>query len=395
MKKAAQKAGPAVASRLPADSSAADLAVPREPESSAPTQGGAQRQRPVNATPPSRASTTRREPSKAAPRPQLPASRVADSVHRSEDSTPAERGAQKQRLVGAMLAPQAGAVGWQSAKSIPQRPQQPPARRASWFEITEDDNDDFFGAAPASPIHPVQLPAPTAAVAVPPVLGGLPVDAWSQVLLFNEVSAVGQVAATCAALRNDMWEDSEFWSSYAGPNFAVPSAARSSPSAVRLAFRRWVHGLEGCWGADFAATAPTCHHADVFDDAARLLAGLRSEGEDMDGKEAAEFARALISELGRFDAACGRTRDRACEVVVRARAVEALLPAGAAEEMREAFEASVERAHAALFSERPKPEPSTKKPAVAAVAMGKAAAQSLASKALLMLWTKRPAEARA
>jgi len=277
----------------------------------------------------------------------------------------------------------------------PHCPQPATAPRGSWYEITEEDDDGFASGtlaraakalAPclvvAAPQSRPALAAAAASAAPLPQLCGLPVDALAEILLFSEVSALGRTAAACAATRACTWEDSDFWTAYGGPNFAVTAEARQSPPAVRRTFQRWVHGLEGEWGTDFAASAATRHHADVFDDADYLLAGLQAQDKAVDSAHVAVFVEALLAELRCFDADCDKTRERALAAVMRACAREALLPAGAVEELRSAFEASVEQTHGDRFGQV---SVLPSKPAPAAPTLGQRASQSAALSALAVL----------
>lgn len=258
--------------------------------------------------------------------------------------------------------------------------------KRSWFEITEDDDDSFLGAAPKSrPNRLVSIPEKPVAAEVPQAfpLHELPVEAVANVFLFTEISAVGRSAAACSTLKSGIWDVADFWQAYGGPNFAPTPDATRSLSSLRGAFRRWVHGLEGDWGFQFAEAATLRHHADVFDDAAYMLAGLQRGDEVAGGVQAQAFAGALVDELGCFDASCEKTKSRAYDAVVRTIHRAGLLPEGTAQAAREAFEESVERGRPALLG-MPLRTMAVKRPA-AVSSPGQGAQQSLAHAALSAL----------
>lgn len=213
--------------------------------------------------------------------------------------------------------------------------------------MTEEDDDDYFGAIACKTSSPAPRTRP--AEATSSTLFSFPVDAWVHVFLFCEVSAVGRAAAVCTTVCGLTWEDGEFWPAYAGRSLVSENL---SALALRCAFRRWVHGFQGAWGSDFAAQAKTLHHADVFDDAAYLLAGLQPEDRAVHGVQIEVFVAAVLAELRAFDPDCDKTRERALDVVVRADSRGAILPAGAAAEIQEAYESTVESAHVTPFGWR-------------------------------------------
>lgn len=79
-------------------------------------------------------------------------------------------------------------------------------------------------------------------------------------LLFIEVSAVGNVSASCTLLRDCLWTNGAFWKVYAGPclcdELEVLESGQlpvlnSEAAALRERFRKWMFHLDGAWTTDF------------------------------------------------------------------------------------------------------------------------------------------------
>jgi len=204
----------------------------------------------------------------------------------------------------------------------------------SWFEVTEEDDNNFLGNKLISAgVRAEVVVARTAWV-------NLPSDSWAHIFLFTDVAAVGRSSAACSVFRSCLWDDQLFWASYGGSSFEV----LATPALTRSAFRRWVHGLEGAWATAFAVETSVRHCADVFSDATYMLCGLQASNEDLE--QAKAFVAILASRLAVFDADCSKTLRRARETVARAFECRSLLPPGAAFAMQEALDTSVQRAHA-------------------------------------------------
>lgn len=163
------------------------------------------------------------------------------------------------------------------------------------------------------------------------------------------------------------------------------SAVAAAVNSVLGSFKRQGRASGGGWAADFAVVASTRHHAEVFEDAARLLGALRPEQAAVDGMQVHGFVGSVVTQLRHFDASCVKTRERALGVVELACAQKALLPAGAEDDMREALGVSAEQASAAYPGGRPRPpcsRPASKGPSPP---LGRDASRALALSALGVL----------
>lgn len=166
-------------------------------------------------------------------------------------------------------------------------------------------------------------------------------------------------------------------------NFCV-QAIIDSMDVFFHACQRPVSSTDSSWVTNFVASAGTSHHADVFEGAACLLAGMQSEA--VDRVQVGLFAETVLAQLRCFDADCDKSRESALKVVEHAEARAAFLPAGSAGEMRAAFAASVERARAAQTERRVRPDSGgVKRRGAPPQILGQRAGQSLALTALAAL----------
>jgi len=254
--------------------------------------------------------------------------------------------------------------------------------KRSWFDVTEEDEDDFFGNVRLVPCS--QAPHVRNVCAA---WAGLPADTWVHIFLFTDVAAVGRSAAACSSFRVNVWNDQLFWSSYGGPSFAAPATA----VLARKQFQRWVHGLEETWGATFASKASKLHFSDVFSEATYMLCGLQAETEK--DRELEVFISAVMSMLATFDAGCSKSLARARETVACAFERARFLPWGTAGKMQQALDKSVQRTQAEcaentfwVSAEERQSEDNRTKPSARVVpALGRAASASMAMGALAVL----------
>lgn len=226
-------------------------------------------------------------------------------------------------------------AGEESVSAVISERSSRPGPKLTWFDISEDDDDDFF--APKQPPAYSIAPIKTTTAAWRSIL----VYAWVHVFLFNEIAVVGRISAACSFFRRNVWDDNQFWSSFGGFSFAsliVPT----SPALTRSAFQRWLHDLQGAWGARLSARAPSRHVADVFSDATFMLQGLRCAIQS-NVVEVQAFVTCLTTILESFDSACPQSLHRARQFVACALQSAAVLPVGAPVLMKELLEASIQR----------------------------------------------------
>jgi len=207
--------------------------------------------------------------------------------------------------------------------------------KRNWFDVTEEDDDDFFGKVRLVPNRRKQHLTTACSAWL-----SLPADTWVHIFLFTDVAAVGCSAAVCSSLRANVWDDQAFWASYGGPSFASPA----TPASARRSFQRWVHDLEGAWGTKFASKTSKLHFADVLSEATYMLSGLQEDVEEAHQLEI--FLTSTTSTLATFDAGCPKSLARAKETVARAFERARFLPWGAASRMQQALDASVQRSMA-------------------------------------------------
>jgi len=254
--------------------------------------------------------------------------------------------------------------------------------KGSWFDVTEDDDDNFFGTLR---LQPKCNASPLANVQAAWI--GLPADTWVHIFLFTDVAAVGRSASACLSFRDNVWNDQSFWASYGGPSFAAPATA----ALARKHFQQWVHGFEGAWGAAFASKASQVHFADIFADALYILSGLTADIEK--DPQLQVFISSLTSVLSTFDASWSKSLARAQETVARAFEKAKFLPWGTARKMQQALDQSVQRTQAECdqntfwvpATDNQDGDKRTKSSARATPASGRAAGASMAMGALAVL----------
>jgi len=149
--------------------------------------------------------------------------------------------------------------------------------------------------------------APPPSLILEALAGGLfGMDSVVQVFLFVDLREVGRMATTCKAAKAGVWDDPSLWLALGGPHFApayqlLGGAGNLDPAGLREQFRAWVFGLdEANWSVSFAEKAHITHQADVFDDAAYLLGGLRST--DCTPVQMEAFGNVLCEQLALLDA---------------------------------------------------------------------------------------------
>jgi len=144
-----------------------------------------------------------------------------------------------------------------SEPDLPKRDQQIVVKR-SWFDICEEDEDDFVVGKPHQVIeraeddeegHEFVAVTRTTVCHSEPLTSALtiwrsiPTELWANVLLFSSFASVCRLSAACAPLRASCSDTQHFWISYRGPQSAgvlVPAA----PSPPRCFLRPLVAGVD-------------------------------------------------------------------------------------------------------------------------------------------------------